>query len=478
MVDRQFLARVILGCFNAASLLSFATGLRRAFGKSTAIWYMLYQASQFHILYYASRTLSNMFAFGITTLALRCVLPEYPQALGSAVDRKRCRLSLCLLTIAGIIFRSELALLLATTTIVLFLTGRIGILRDIVPAGVLGLLLGLSTTVLIDSFFWQQFPLWPEFAAFVFNVIHGQSSAWGTHPWHFYFTNAIPRLLLNPLAYLIALPCALLQPSTRSAAAYLLIPSITFIFIYSFNPHKEWRFIVYTIPPLTAACALGASYIWTHRTKTVIHRLLSLAMVLSTLVSFFISTFVLLPASSANYPGAHALRVLHNHAHSTHPTISVHLCNLACQTGVTRFLEMPVRPAGSAPADSTLPEKLATSWRYDKTEDATLKSTQSFWAQFDYVLVEPDEEAKLRSMSDLMQWQDIDVVNGFAGLSIVRPSEAAGTVEEQVLQRFAGEETARFWSLGREFARNSFTRGWWVELKMEPKIKILKRITA
>ncbi|KAJ1715606.1 hypothetical protein AFGD_002906 [Aspergillus flavus] len=468
-IDRQLLARAILGLFNALSLLSFASGLRRAFGKTTAIWYLLYQASQFHVLYYASRTLSNMFAFGLSTLALRCLLQDHSQSATSKTYRNRCRLSLCLLTIAGIIFRSELAIFLATNTIFLFLTGRIGIQREIIPAGLLGLLLGLGTTVLVDSFFWQKYPLWPELEAFIFNVIHGQSSAWGTHPWHFYFTNAIPRLLLNPLVYLVGLPFALFQPSTRSAAAYLLIPSLTFIAIYSLQPHKEWRFIIYTIPPLTAASALGASYIWTHRTKSLLYRLLSLAMILSTLASLLCSTFILLPASSANYPGAHALNSLHNHAHSTKPTISVHLGNLACQTGVTRFLEMPSPPENSTPT-----------WTYDKTENETLKSTSSFWSQFDYLLIEPgEEEVKVRSLSGPDRWEDVDVVEGFAGLRIVRPGEeAVGPVEERVLTKFVGEDGARLWRTGREFARRAVTRGWWVEVRMDPKIKILGRVSV
>jgi alpha-1,6-mannosyltransferase len=66
-VDRQFLARAILGLFNAFALLWYARGLHRAFGRATALWFLLFQASQFHVAYYASRTLSNMFAFGIST---------------------------------------------------------------------------------------------------------------------------------------------------------------------------------------------------------------------------------------------------------------------------------------------------------------------------------------------------------------------------------------------------------------------------
>ena len=459
-----FLARAILGLFNAASLLAFASGLRRTAGKTTAIWYLLFQASQFHIFYYASRTLSNMFAFGLTTLALRYILPE---PVSPTVYRKRARLSLYLMTVAGIIFRSELAIFLATNTLFLFATRRITIQREIIPAGILGLLVGLTSTVLVDSFFWQQFPLWPELAAFKFNVISGQASAWGTHPWHFYFTNAVPRLLLNPLTYVVGLPFALYQPSTRGLAANTLIPSLFFLAIYSAQPHKEWRFIIYTIPALTAAASLGASYIWTHRTKSLLYRLLSLGMLVSTFASFLLSTFVLLPASSANYPGAHALNTLHAYAENTKPTsspdsISVYLGNLACQTGVTRFLQHPSSPS----SESTTP------WYYDKTEDETTKSSPTFWSEFDYVLVEPSEESE----KILGSWEVVDTVDGFAGLRIVRPGdEAVGAVEEKVITYVLGDEGVRLFEKGRAFVRDVITKGWWVEVRMEPKIRILRR---
>ncbi|OJJ74681.1 hypothetical protein ASPBRDRAFT_146863 [Aspergillus brasiliensis CBS 101740] len=477
-IDRQFLARAILGLFNAASLLAFASGLRRTAGKTTATWYLLFQASQFHILYYASRTLSNMFAFGLTTLALRYVLPE---PVSPAVYKKRARLSLYLMTVAGIIFRSELAIFLATNTLFLFATRRITIQREIIPAGILGLLVGLTSTVLVDSFFWQQFPLWPELAAFKFNVISGQASAWGTHPWHFYFTNAVPRLLLNPLTYAVGIPLALFQPSTRGLATNTLIPSLLFLAIYSAQPHKEWRFVIYTIPALTTAAALGASYIWTHRTKSLLYRLLSLAMLASTFASFLLSTFVLLPASSANYPGAHALNTLHAYAENTTSStdsssgsISVYLGNLACQTGVTRFLQ---HPSTSSPLFS---ESL-TPWHYDKTEDETTKSSPAFWSQFDYALVEPGEEtekilAASESASASGSWKVVDTVDGFAGLRIVRPGdEAVGAVEEKIIAYVLGDNGVKLFEKGRGVVRDVITRGWWVEVRMEPKIRIMRR---
>lgn len=55
--------RGVLGLLNAFALVSFGRGVQKAFGSSAGIWYALFQASQFHVIYYASRTLPNMFAF-------------------------------------------------------------------------------------------------------------------------------------------------------------------------------------------------------------------------------------------------------------------------------------------------------------------------------------------------------------------------------------------------------------------------------
>jgi alpha-1,6-mannosyltransferase len=58
--------RGVLGLFNAVALIAYTSGVRRAYGAPVATWYTLLQASQFHIWFYASRTLPNMFAFGLS----------------------------------------------------------------------------------------------------------------------------------------------------------------------------------------------------------------------------------------------------------------------------------------------------------------------------------------------------------------------------------------------------------------------------
>jgi alpha-1,6-mannosyltransferase len=70
----QFIVRGVLGLVNAGALVLFANNVRRAFGSGTARWFLLLQASQFHLLFYASRTLPNMFAFPLGMCLLACVL--------------------------------------------------------------------------------------------------------------------------------------------------------------------------------------------------------------------------------------------------------------------------------------------------------------------------------------------------------------------------------------------------------------------
>ncbi|KAJ5706854.1 hypothetical protein N7488_006655 [Penicillium malachiteum] len=472
-IDPQILARGILGLYNAFALCVFAYGLRRSFGQTVATWYLLFQSSQFHLIYYASRPLSNMFAFGLTTLAMRFLLPDKVDT-PHGQTQGMYRLSLCLLTIAGVIFRSELAVLVATQTLFLLLSRRIDLFKSAIPAGLLGLTLGLAITVSVDSLFWQRIPLWPELEAFIFNVIHGQSSEWGTDPWFFYFFNALPRLLLNPLLYLLAIPVALRQPATRSPTLCLLIPSLSFVALYSIQPHKEWRFIVYIIPSLTASAALGAAYLWTHRSRSWFARNASRLLILSTFAAFSLSNLVLLPASAANYPGAQALNALHRYQAKTAPddtSVSVYLGNLACQTGVTRFLQLP--------SDENM------NWTYDKTEDETTKSTSTFWDQFDYITVEASSDAELydtdetrmRTALPSSQWETVEVIEGFAGIAIIRPGATAeGAAERRLLSFVAGDQAVEIFEKLREVARKVVLKGWWVELKMKPRLKVLRRI--
>lgn len=445
----QLLVRAILGLINAGALWSLKYAIETAYGTAAGRWYILLQASQFHVMFYASRTLPNMFAFPLVMLAQRNLILSKSMAARSQKSVKRRRLALYLLTIAGVIFRSEIAILLAAEVGLMLFQRRASLAKEIAPAGLTGAVLGLTTTVTIDSFFWQRFPLWPEWVAFYYNTILGKSSDWGTEPMHYYFTDALPRLLMNPMLLVVCIPLAIQSKPIRKTSSDILLPHVVFIGLFSLLPHKERRFIIYSAPAFTAVASSSAAWFWTRRSKTLLHRGLTVLMAVTTLGSLAIS-IALLYISSLNYPGGEALHRLHKLTEVERDTrITVYLDNLACQTGVTLFQQ--IRPL----------------WRYDKTENETTLHDVAFWQQFDYVLAEHPERV-------IGNWKPIDTVTGYAGLSL-RPGE-----DDEVLplSHSNGAGLRRLkdaYATISLFARQRLTKGYWPAVRTEPKIYVLKR---
>ncbi|MCJ1265472.1 dolichyl-P-Man:Man(7)GlcNAc(2)-PP-dolichol alpha-1,6-mannosyltransferase [Lobaria immixta] len=469
-LNKQILVRAVLGIFNAFCILSFRNRVSKLWGRTAANWFVVFQAGQFHMMYYASRTLPNFFAFGFTTLALRDLLPAFSSP---STTKRRYKRALTILTATGVVFRSEIALLLATHTIYLLAFKRSYIsLYEIIRSGLLGLLIGLSLTVPLDSYFWFHFPLWPELSAFSYNILAGQASNWGTSPPYFYLTSALPRLLFNPLVYQVCLPFSISLQTLRPQVRDILIPNIAFVAFYSLQPHKEWRFIIYVIPALVAVGSAGAAWIWNRRTKTLVYRVLALCLVASSLGSFGAS-LVMLAVSRSNYPGAEALdQLYHLHAREggSKGVVRVHMDTLTCMTGVTRFLQIPPpSPQGLWGRDATA----EVMWIYDKSEDATQLLHPGFWEQFDYALAERVETV-------IGKWEVVGTVEGYAGIAVVKPGEGmmkpSGDADPEL--PWWRWSPARWWEWFETGARTWLTRGWWLRPRSEPKIRILRKQTA
>lgn len=77
---------------------------------------------------------------------------------------------------------------------------------------------------------------------------------------------------------------------------------------------------------------------WENRNKTPIYNLLSLGVVGHLIVNMLFTLF-LLSISGTNYPGGTAILNFHKLARNE-TNVSVHVANLAAQTGVTRFTEI------------------------------------------------------------------------------------------------------------------------------------------
>lgn len=513
------LVRSILGLFSAAAIVTYASGVRRAYGNSAAVWYSLFQGSQFHIWYYASRTLPNMFAFGISTFALSLLLPTAPSTTEARV--KQTRLALYLLTLATIIFRCELALLLGSQCLYMLIrTGSnvgsaISLIRRVfVPAILTAIVAGLLLTVPIDTYFWQSRKLlWPELAAFLSNVFPKKdglgASAWGTSPWHWYLSSALPRLLNGPL---LLLPWTLTIPGLRTSNLDLIAPSLGYMILYSCLGHKETRFLFPIIPPVTAALARTADYIYQRSDRSTVFRVLTFWVTISTIIAAFCSHAILLPMSAQTYPGAHALASLHSLSlnYPPQPTIRVHLTNLALQTGVTHLLSTPsftksnLSTAGHDRSSLYLPgshdgsrpalsSNTRTRWLYDKSDNETKFLTPTFWAQFDYVVVEDPGRV-------IGAWDVVDTIPSLGKLRLLRPDVGRGLLvcggkerrrEDDGLSRLV-QAMYGGWAktlygvvhdslregygldkvVGRRF---SLTMGWWLHGGLETKLYILKR---
>lgn len=444
--------------------------------------------------------------------------------LGVHNMQKKQSLGIFLFVFSGVVFRSEIAVLLFIQLSSLFIQSRIS-LQTLVPAGIVSALVALAVSVPIDSYFWQK-PIWPELAGFYYNVIQGKSADWGTSPLHYYFSSLLPKLLLNPLILILFIPLGLILPSIKQECRDLVIPSMLFIAIYSLQPHKEARFIIYVVPPITAAASLAASYIWTRRSKTIVYRLGSL-LVLASIAGCFVASTTMLLISSLNYPGGDAMSQLHEaigkskwtDSSSPYENVSIHMDVLSCMTGVTRFQEMPWR--GLQPTELPVIKGRHVQFLYDKTEDDEKLLLPSFWEPFDYALMEEPGKA-------IGKWEVVSTVFAYSGIEVLRPQdgssfyehiervyaannltvvhdgEAVPPTSDEVVEAVEGggdlgaekedeeewqrkrndrkaqllfEEMGRFgtYNLVRDGVRK-ITRGWWVGPRMVPTIRVLRRI--
>ncbi|XP_022902590.1 dol-P-Man:Man(7)GlcNAc(2)-PP-Dol alpha-1,6-mannosyltransferase isoform X2 [Onthophagus taurus] len=284
---------------------------------------------------------------------------------------------------AIIIFRFDVALFLGLLLIYDVYLQRLSLRRFIqicVPAGIGFLLL----SVVVDSIFWQR-PIWPEGEVIWFNVILNKSSNYGTSPFLWYFYSAIPRGMAASV-FLIPLGIFLDQ-----RAAKICLPALLFVLLYSFLPHKELRFIIYVFPLLNVPVATACHRIWENRHKNLLFYLSSLG-VSGHLYLNVLFTIFLLNISSTNYPGGVAMSKFHR-LYENETNVNVHICNLAAQTGVTRFTE------------------INSGWIYNKTEHLNHGDPDMF--EFTHLIVEAKSKYSTNLKPYTLTHDIVDSVEAF-----------------------------------------------------------------
>ncbi|KAG4306288.1 hypothetical protein PORY_000276 [Pneumocystis oryctolagi] len=372
----QMLVRASLGIYNSLAISMFRYKVIKRYGVNTGLWYGIFQASQFHVMYYASRTLPNTFAFGICTLLMSCFFENEKKHILKGFE-------IIILTIAHALY---------------FWACNFIKMKEIIKTCIFSGVAGLLCSIMIDSWFWQKY-LWPEGVSFHFNVIQRKSSDWGkVSPWHVYFSKYIPKLLLNPFFFILWG----ISLFTRKDTVNLLVPNIIFVLIYSLLPHKEWRFVVYVIPSLTLMSAVGATWIFNRRHKSLVFMTMFVMLVIATVASFFINIAMSL-ISSLNYPGGFAIQSLHDNFNLFEGE-RVYLDIYTRMTGATLFLQHN--------------EKVM----YDRTENVTELDHCNFLETVDWAIVH------VSNLKPCKDWEVKSVIKGYSGIKKISFSSIYDTL--------------------------------------------------
>ncbi|XP_030649969.1 GPI alpha-1,2-mannosyltransferase 3 [Chanos chanos] len=239
-----FLPRVVhalLAAFVDVKLYSLILTLEN---PDVAKWTYLCQLCSWFTWYCCTRTLTNTMETMLTALAL-CYYP----LPGS---RKNNSLKYLALVALAVIVRPT-ALIVWFPLLLYHFWQENNKLKLIVYQGFPIALLMLGISTLIDCMFYGKFIL-VQFNFLKFNVLHNVAEFYGSHPWHWYFTQGCVAVLGPHLPFFLH-GCTLASKRYR----ILLITVLWTVVVYSLLPHKEFRFIYPLLPFCVIFCGMSLS---------------------------------------------------------------------------------------------------------------------------------------------------------------------------------------------------------------------------
>ncbi|KAM9639398.1 GPI mannosyltransferase 3 isoform 1-T1 [Morphnus guianensis] len=125
------------------------------------------------------------------------------------------------------------------------------ILHNCIPVG----LVTVGTSLIIDRVFFGEWVL-VQLNFLKFNVLQNLGTFYGSHPWHWYFTQGLPVILGTHLPFFIH-GCVLAPKRYR----IFLTAVIWTVLVYSMLSHKEFRFIYPVLPFCMVFCGYSLKHL-------------------------------------------------------------------------------------------------------------------------------------------------------------------------------------------------------------------------
>ncbi|XP_033921768.1 GPI mannosyltransferase 3 isoform X2 [Melopsittacus undulatus] len=237
------LAQAVLAAFADVKLYSLVQHLENA---ETAKWVYFCQLCSWFTWYSCTRTLTNTMETLLTIFAL-----SYYPIRGSKMGSSCKYLALIAL---AIVIRPTAVIPWIPLVFSHFLQEQRKadfILHRCIPVG----LVTIGASLIIDRVFFGEWVL-VQLNFLKFNVLQNFGTFYGSHPWHWYFTQGLPVILGTHLPFFIH-GCVLAPKRYR----IFLMAVIWTVLVYSMLSHKEFRFIYPVLPFCIFFCGYSLKHL-------------------------------------------------------------------------------------------------------------------------------------------------------------------------------------------------------------------------